>query len=174
MKAGVLLVIIAILVVLYVVVVFVIGGSEEAGVPLPINVESITLDSIRSRLTRTMSSEHISLVSGGTQDCQVRSDRLLVTAETTCLFELEPSDQWTRKLTLTLAQNEGSVMLEFIQPNAISIEETLAPQGTIGLDIFKNEQGQKARLTISNCEGAPASDNEEEEATPPCTLQIAD
>jgi hypothetical protein len=173
-KAGILLIIIALLALLYVVVVLVIGGSEEAGVPLPINMESVTFDSIRSRLTRSMTSEHISVVSGGTQNCQVRSDRLLVAAGTTCVFDLEPSEQWTRRLTLSLGQTAGSINLGLTQPNALSIEETLAAgQAAIELDIYTNDQGQKGRLTVSACQGVPAAGDEEETAAP-CVLQIAD
>lgn len=174
MKAGVLLIIVALLAVLYFVVVFIIGGSEAAGVPLPIDMESITMDSIRGRLTRRMTSEHISLVSGGTQNCRVRSDRLLVAAETTCVFDLEPSEQWTRQLTLSFGLSEGSVELELTQPNALSIEETVAAgQGELELDIYKNEQGHRARLTATTCEGVPSSGDEEETAAP-CVLQIAE
>jgi hypothetical protein len=172
MKAGILLIIVALLLVLYIMVVFVVGGRDDLGLPLPIDMESVTLDNIRGRLTRTMTSDQITPILGGPA-CQVRPDQLLVSAETTCLFELEPSTQWTRKLTLAFGPAVGAVELEMTQPNALSINETLAAgQGPIGLDIFKNEDGRKAQLTISNCRGLPATEDEAETAV--CALLIAE
>ncbi|MEM7112373.1 MAG: hypothetical protein AAF614_08065 [Chloroflexota bacterium] len=153
------------LVIAYLLIIRVAREEQNGSIPLPLDLPTERSSWTRAFFTRRFVVEQVSLRAGNSVDCLVENGRFTISVETTCTFSLQPSDRWTRQLSLALGRDGGSVAIRLTQPNQVSVEESImAGDEPMALDVFRRTDEQMAELVVFDCTPPPAppsSDDEE-------------
>ncbi len=112
----------------------------------------------RNRLTTKLGSDELTLVAGQAAGCAVATNQLVVPQNTTCQWAIPASDQSTRQLQLQIRDANSAVTAILEQPNALRLEATLTVSSTVNpFDIYRNQDGQGATLTLRDCQISSAA-----------------
>jgi hypothetical protein len=167
LKSGTLFFVLIAVVLVVLFVLSLASSSDAVGLPLPIDVRAVSLESVRGRLTQRFTAAQITLISGDGAQCRLEPGRFVVAVGAACVYGLQAAEQRTRRLPLVLQGAGGAVAIRLEQENALSVEETLAAQqAAFNLDVFRHPEMQVARLTIFDCRDVTAP-----EEAPACVLQ---
>lgn len=135
-----------------------IGARGRGGLLPTIDLQADWATWTRNRLTTKLGSDELTVVAGQAAGCAVATNQLLVPVDTTCQWTIPASDQSTRQLQLQIRDANSAVTAILEQPNALRLEATLTVSSTVNpFDIYRNQDGQGATLTLRDCQISSAA-----------------